>query len=357
MNQALIAQLLEPIPGDDIGGSDLAFDPVQDDIREARRQDDPSLAQGDWETEIKSANWPRVRELAEDVLTRRSKDLQVAAWYTEAMARLQGFEGLAVGLGVLDGLVNDFWAFCYPTLDPEDLEERAGKIEWLNRQLPLVIREIPLTDRASGGYSWLKWEESRTIDNLGLKDPAAKEKAVADGKLSGEMFDKAVQLSGRGYYEKLQAQIEAAATLATTLEKRVDERFGRDAPSLKDLRQAVQGCGELVGKLLTRFGGVPQPVAAPACRPPSDQAATPVTAAAPMAVGLLVNRADAIRALREAARYFRHNEPHSPVALLAERAANWAEMPLEQWLAAVIKDEGTLGQLRELLDIKPATGT
>mgnify|MGYP001266221620 CR=1 FL=1 len=358
MNQALIAQLLEPVPGDDIGGSDLSFDPVFDEIREARRQDDSSLAQGDWETEVKSAHWPRVRELAEAVLSRRSKDLQVAAWYTEAMTRLQGFEGLTVGLAVLDGLVNDFWAFCYPPLDPDDLEERASRIEWLNRQMPLVIREIPLTDRTSGAYSWLRWEESRTVDNLGLKDPAAREKAVADGKLTGELFDKAVQLSGRSFYEKLQNQIASAANAAATLERRVDERFGNDAPSLRELRQALQGCAELAGKLLARFGGLPQAQAAAplSARQEGTTGSSLLPTAAPMAVGLLVNRADAIRALREAARYFRHNEPHSPVALLAERAANWAEMPLEQWLAAVIKDEGTLGQLRELLDIRPVAG-
>jgi hypothetical protein len=29
-------------------------------------------------------------------------------------------------------------------------------------------------------------------------------------------------------------------------------------------------------------------------------------------------------------------------------------MPLEQWLASVIKDEGTLGHLRELLDLSSA---
>lgn len=356
MNNALIAQLLEPIPGDDICGTDLSFSAVFDEIREARRQEDPSLAQGDWETEIKTAHWPRVRELAEEVLSRQSKDLQVAAWYTEAMTRLQGFEGLAVGLGIMEGLVNDFWEFCYPTLDPDDLEERASKIEWLNRQMPLVIREIPLTDRSSGGYSWLKWEESRTIDNLGLKDPAAREKALADGKLSGEIFDTAVQVSGRGFYERLHAQTQTAAAVAATLEKRVDERFGHDAPSLKDLRQAIQGCEELVGKMLARLGGGAPATAAPTAGG-NDKEGNSMNAAslvaAPIAVGLIVNRADAIRALREAARYFRHNEPHSPVALLAERAANWAEMPLEQWLASVIKDEGTLGQLRELLDIRP----
>ena len=357
MTCLLTNQLLEPIPGDDIGGTDLSFSATFDEIRESRRHDDAGLTQGDWEIDLKTAQWPRVKELTEDILSTQSKDLQVAAWYTEAMTRLKGFEGLAAGLQVMDGLVNDFWEFCYPSYDPDDLEERAGKIEWLNKQMPLVIREIPLTDRASGSYSWLKWEESRAIDNLGLKDSAAREKAIAAGKLSGEVFDKAVQASGRSYYEKLYARIQEAVYAGAVLEQRVDQRFGSDAPSLKDTRQALQSCDELVAKLLTRLGGGSVTAAdapANAGKTPrsgiADAAATK-PAASRMNVGLIVNRSDAIDALREVANYFRHHEPHSPVALLAERAANWAEMPLEQWLSAVIKDQSTLGQLRELLDI------
>ncbi|RIX42015.1 MAG: type VI secretion system protein TssA [Rhodocyclales bacterium GT-UBC] len=356
MNQELLAQLLEPIPGDDICGIDVSYSTMFDEIREARRQDDPCLAQGEWETELKIAQWPRVRELTEEILSRQSKDMQVAAWFIEAMTRLKGFDGLATGLQVMDGLVNEFWEFCYPSYDPDDLEERAGKIEWLNKQMPLVIREIALTDRASGGYSWLKWEESRAIDNLGLKDIAAKEKAVASGKLSGEAFDKAVQTSGRGFYEKLQAQVQEAVAAALRLEKRVDERFGDDAPSLKELRSALQSCEELVGKLLSRLGGGRSQVDTPVITEGGGAQvhASQLGAITPVAVGLIVNRGDAIHALREVARYFRQNEPHSPVAFLAERAANWAEMPLEKWLEAVVKDQSTLGQLRELLDIRQA---
>lgn len=359
MPSASFSQLLEPIPGDDICGTDISFSAAFDEIREARRQDDSSLAQGDWETDLKTAQWPRVKELAEEILSQQSKDMQVAAWYTEALTRLKGFEGLATGLQVMDGLVNDFWEFCYPSYDPDDLEERAGKIEWLNKQMPLVIREIPLTDRASGAYSWLKWEESRAIDNLGLKDPAAREKAVAAGKLSGEVFDKAVQISGRNYYEKLHARIKEAVLASATLEQRVDQRFGSDAPSLKDIRQALQSCDELIGKLLTRLGGNAPAVEIPLAAGGGVRAGSGFPDSAPaarMAVGLIVNRSDAIQALREVAGYFRHNEPHSPVALLAERAANWAEMPLDQWLASVIKDQSTLGQLRELLDIPSPPG-
>lgn len=353
MSNPSLDELLEPIPGDDLCGADLSYAPELDEIREARRHDDPSLAQGAWETERKIANWPVVKDLAQTILCTRSKDLQVAAWYTEALARQQGFAGLALGLSVFEGLLAHFWEFCYPIYNPDDLEERASKIEWLDRQLPFVVREIALTDRGSGGYSFLKWEESRAIDNLGLKDPAAREKAVQEGKITGEQFDKAVQTSGRGYYEKLQLQIGEAAAAVTALEQRVDERFGMDAPSLKELRQAILACQELVGKLVARLGGSAlTPASNEVVERPSAAGSAPIAAGTTHAVGVIYNRNDAINALREVGRYFRQHEPHSPVALLAERAANWAEMPLERWLESVIKDDGTLGQLKELLDIR-----
>lgn len=355
MSNPSLDELLEPIPGDDICGVDLSYSTEFDEIREARRHDDPSLAQGEWETERKVANWPRVKELTQEILLARSKDLQAAAWYAEALTRQQGFAGLALGLRVLEGLLAHFWEFCYPAFDPDDLEERASKLEWLNRQMPLVVRDIPITDRGSGGYSWLKWKESRAIDNLGLKDPVAKEKAVQDGKITGEIFDKAVQTSGRGYYEKLHQQIVEAVDAMGALEKQVDERFGMDAPGLKDLRQSILACEELVGKLIARLGGSVANAGNGESQDRQGSAAIPVASAqnaASHAVGVIYNRRDAVNALREVARYFRQHEPHSPVALLAERAANWAEMPLEKWLESVIKDDGTLSQLKELLDIQ-----
>lgn len=52
--------------------------------------------------------------------------------------------------------------------------------------------------------------------------------------------------NGRTYYEKLYARIQEAVQAGEVLEQRVDQRFGSDAPSLKDLRQALQSCDELV---------------------------------------------------------------------------------------------------------------
>jgi type VI secretion system protein ImpA len=360
MNDTLLAALLDAIPGDDIGGVDLSFSDEFDAIRNARRQDDPSLAQGDWQMELKIAQWPKVVELAEDILRNKSKDLQVAAWYAEALTKLRGFEGLAFGLTVLDGLICDFWEFCYPSYDPEDTEERIGKIEWINQQLPMSVRNIPLTDHSSGGYSWHRWEESRAIDNLGLKDTVARDKAIASGKLSGEAFDKAVQTSGREFYEKLHRLIGDAKAAVLSLESHIDQHFGHNAPSLKDLRLAILSCHDLVGKLLTRMGGhlhaIPQGAATNSADKTLTDVSLAATATVPLftpTVGVIYSRSDAVKALREVSLYFKMNEPHSPVYFLVERAASWAEMPLDQWLASVIKDDNTLGQLQELLGVRP----
>jgi type VI secretion system protein ImpA len=342
--------LLAPIPGGNPGGEDIAYSTEIDAIREARRSDDARLAQGEWQTEIKAAQWPRMRELCESILVGRSKDMQVAAWYSEALTRLEGFIGLARGLAVWNGLLTDFWEFCYPVLDADDLEERVSKIEWLNRELALAVRMIPLTSSATG-YSWLKWEESRAVDNLGLKDPAAKEAAIAEGKLSGETFDLAVTNSGLGFYERLYQDLSHAQYVLGEVMRHVDARFGQQAPSLSELRDAIAVCGEWVERQLKRLGGAAAPAvttSVPAAAPVQPIGAHPMP---PAFSGDIASRDEAIRRLREVGRYFRECEPHSPVGLLAERAAVWAEMSLDQWLGTVVKDDSTLGQLRELLGL------
>lgn len=64
------------------------------------------------------------------------------------------------------------------------------------------------------------------------------------------------------------------------------------------------------------------------------------------------SRAQALAQLRLVADYFRRHEPHSPVAYLADRAAQWGDMPLHLWLRAVLKEPGALASLDELLGVQ-----
>ena len=90
----LRGDLLNPIPGADPAGADLRYDPVYDKIKEARQQDDDA-PQGDWQRQRKVADFALVAKLAGDALAGRSKDLQLAAWLTEAQLHREGFTGFS----------------------------------------------------------------------------------------------------------------------------------------------------------------------------------------------------------------------------------------------------------------------
>lgn len=61
----------------------------------------------------------------------------------------------------------------------------------------------------------------------------------------------------------------------------------------------------------------------------------------------------ALQQLRQVAEYFRQAEPHSPVAYLADKAARWGEMPLHEWLRAVVKDGAALASFEDMLGVEP----
>jgi type VI secretion system protein ImpA len=350
-----IPGLLSPFSQDSPGGEDLSFDPVMDDIREARRSDDPTLAQGAWVTKLKQADWGRVLQLCEGLLKDKTKDLQVAGWYTEALLQRDGFKGLVIGLKVINGLLSEFWESMIPRLEDGGMELRIGRLEWLDTTVGAAVRQLPITSPSSGGYSWLRWKESRDVENLGLKDSAAREAAIAEGKLSGEAFDKAVKASGASWFRKVHEELVAAVDTFQVLMATADRQMGLDSPVMNTLKESIEACESLGRTLRARFETMPLPSTEDAVSEPdfSDAPSGPQAgegASAPRAA--LASRAQAVARLREAAAYFRTYEPHSPVAPLADRAARWAAMNLDSWLAEVVKDDAVLAQLRTLLDFQ-----
>src|SRR4051812_28250574 len=113
--------LTDPIAGDSPSGAHLQFGAIYDQIREARRQDDEG-PQGLWERDRKAADHKLVIRLASDVLATKSKDLQIAAWLTEALTWQHGFAGLNEGLDLIRQLLDRFWETLYPELEDGDAE-------------------------------------------------------------------------------------------------------------------------------------------------------------------------------------------------------------------------------------------
>lgn len=276
--------LLVPVSVSQPCGEDLSFDACMDAIAAARRQDDPTLEQGEWATPLRTADWPLVAKRCAELLHARSKDLRLAVWLAEARAHTHRLRGLGDGFQLLAGLCERYWEHVHPLPEEGAHEQRSGNLAWLLGRTPALVKEF-----------------------------------AAEGDADRRLQDTSHCLAA------LQA-----------LQAAVDARLGADGPAFGPAREALQrAVDDAAGHA---------PPAGSAAREGMEQVARPAGVPA-----MPQSREQALAQLRLVADFFRRSEPHSPVAYLAEKAAKWGELPLHEWLRAVVKDPALVAQLDELL--------
>ncbi|WP_347246729.1 type VI secretion system protein TssA [Thermomonas sp.] len=354
-----VNELLAPIPGSDPAGSDASFSDQFDRIREARRADDPNLTQGDWQTELKVADWREAQKLSEDILQRTSKDLQAAVWLGEAVISRYGLEGAKDSFDLLTGLLDTYWEGLHPRADDGDLEERAGKLAWFASWGSRALQTMMLNDDPQGALTLAKWIDSREVDNMGRQNAEAYQAALDSGRISGDAYDSRMLATPDAVVRERMDQAQAARDAFARFSAMSDSRLGREAPSLAAIDDALKKIQTIYSRLATAKGMVG--VTAEDDAAATDGAVAPALMAsggggAALNLGSvnLASKESALRALGDIAGYFRRTEPHSPVAYLLERAVAWANMPLEQWLAEVVRDDTTLSSIRERVGLPPS---
>jgi hypothetical protein len=155
-------ELLLPISPANPAGTDMAFSPDMDAIAQARKFDDPSLAQGEWVTELKEADWGFVLDRCARLLRDKTKDLRVAVWLVEAAAKRHQLRGLGEGFRLLTGLCEQYWdQGLYPELEGADHEQRIGNLSWILSRTPALVREMPLTEGRGTAWSTVDFEAAR----------------------------------------------------------------------------------------------------------------------------------------------------------------------------------------------------
>ncbi|PYS04157.1 MAG: type VI secretion system protein TssA [Acidobacteria bacterium] len=338
--------LLTPIPGSNPSGQNVRYAPVYDKIKEARRKED-RIAQGDWRRALKEADYKLVIKLATEALARSSKDLQIGAWLTEALAYEQGLSGLAEGLGLLRSLIENFWDTVYPEPEDGDLELRAAPLSWVGdyRELELAVRSIPLT---KGGFSWLKYKESRTVGyEADVQESEAKQharsEAITEGKLTAEEFDADVAATPLADLEQVVAGAESALEALTPLGELCEQKFGNEAPSFRILRIAIEDIQHTARMLAAakrerELQTEPEQKIQEAELERRDAVGTPTvvsngTAAAatkPARVKIAsaqpADRDEAIQRIVDAAAFLRREDPRNPASYLSLRGLRWGEL-------------------------------
>jgi type VI secretion system protein ImpA len=338
--------VLTPLAGTAPCGPDLSFSVEFDRLQELRREDDATIPRGELDAEHKRADWPGVMKLASALLAEQTKDLRLAAWWTEAAAKLDGYAGLAEGVSLYARLCETFWDDVHPQPDGGDFDLRIGSITWLLGVVTGFARQLPVLQAGGQALSLAEWGSLRQRAR-GPDEEAA--------KAARDTLDR-LQRGASG--PALQQVLASARRIIDTLgqlQALVDARLGAEGPAFVAAREAMQDAVAGIERLATELGmGVAAAAQAPMESAAGHDAPATAGAASTGSPVMPVSRAQALAQLRLVADYFRRHEPHSPVAYLADRAAQWGEMPLHVWLRAVLKEPGALASLDELLGVNPA---
>lgn len=357
--------LLAPIGGRLPCGADLSFSTEFDQIAEMRREDDPTLDQGEWVTALKVADWPGVVRQCTQLLGEQTKDLRLAQWLTEALALTQGYAGLLQGLQLCAALSSQYWDELHPQADNGDMDQRVGNMTWLLQRLVTLVNTRPLTRGRQGAIYSLQDMAAAHHWQTQLERAPHDARQQAGDRLTLEQFMRALRETPKDELRATVQTVKACEQQLLAWQVQVDARLGQQGPSFSAAKDALAHAVHDIERLAREAGALTdatgeQAGEADGAFPDEHQDGDfEPSSGGPSAGGQkgpLRSRAQALQQLRDVAAFFRRTEPHSPVAYLAEKAVKWGDMPLHEWLRKVVKDQGAMSHLHELLGVEPEDG-
>jgi type VI secretion system protein ImpA len=363
--------LLAPIAGDAPQGADLREDysaqspyfrlrDARSEAREAERRAETAGEDGESAT---PPQWKTVVSLAKAAITERSKDLEIAAWLTEAMVRLHGLQGLTAGALLLRGLAERYWDGVFPLPDEDGISTRVAPVTGLSGAetdgtLMPPLRRLPLFTRPGGNpFGWWEWERSQELG--AIADPARRQARIDAGTLSPDDVEKEAVAAGAAHFGRLRRSLADALAAWSGMGEAMDALAGADGPSTGRVTSLLRAMAEVVG----RFAPAVQDDAA-AAEPEAMADGGEEGAPAPgvgrggggaRAGGAAPGRSrdEYLRQLVEIADYFRRTEPNSPLAYTLQDAVRRARLSWPELLVELVPDDATRIAILTSLGIKP----
>ena len=364
-----LAELLAPISPEAPAGTSLRADTsagslyyaIKDARAAARAAERGAMQLGDLAAAAQ-ADWDPVLELAPRILKERAKDLEITAWYIEALVRRRGFAGLRDGFRLARGLVEGFWDGLHPLPDEDGMATRLAPLSGLNGDesegtLIVPIGLVSITaDTEHGEYSTWHYQQSTELSRV--SDPAQREQRLAAGAVPMEKIAAAIAASPRETLQTLHEDLTQCREEFARLGEALESRAASSAPPASAIRAALDRAMDALtflakGALGPSAGGDAASAAGDA---PAAGGAAPTSAgqvAAPRVPGTIGSREEALVALARIADFFRRTEPHSPVPYAVERAVRWAGLPLPVLIEELIPDSNARSDFQKLTGVQP----
>lgn len=343
--ELLLAPLSEEAPVGADPRADYSVNSLYLKMKDARAEARRLERALDTDGEAPSATplWQVVFDSGCEILSGVGKDLEVSAWICEALARLQGFSGLLCGLNLSLGLIDGYWDTVYPLPDDEGMESRLAPFMGLNGQSedsPLIqcIRKMPITGPSSPyGY----WQYQKALEISHTADESRRTEKIAHGNITLEEFNTAVSETSPSFYLALVKSIIDIKASLDKLYNALYARVGVDAPPVSGINNALQQILEDVkifaNKKLEITHSTQEEMGE------QGEGGLEINSNVEDQVTRLndglFTREEALRQIQQIARFFRENEPHSPISYTLEELVRRARMSLPALLEELIVDE------------------
>ena len=323
------------------------------EARDAERRADGQI--GEAET---PPQWRTVRDLSVRLLSERAKDLEVGAWLTEALVRINGFAGLAAGASVLKGLAENFWdTGLFPLPDEDGIASVVAPVAGLNGLSGDGTLAQPLRKQAmyfkqdGGGVTFWEYMQAEEVEGIG--DAARKKARLAAGVPAFATVEADAKAAEPGHFQALRDDITAALLAWNLMSAELDQKAGSAGPAtgrVRDLLTQILACAQ-------RYAPALMVPAAPA-EGEAEIADTLVSSGTDIGKGVAptarpVNRDDMLSRLSEIAEFFRKQEPQSPLSLTLDEAIRRARLTWDELLAEVVADQAARDNMMIRLGIRP----
>lgn len=351
--------------GPDMRGTALYLS-IKDARGDARSAERAALTSGDPDAVPLRAGlrgWDMVAEGGMALLA-DTKDLQVAAWLTEAWLRSDGFAGLAAGFTLLAGLVERYWdQGLHPQEDEDGVETRVAPLFGLfgngdTGTLLQPIKLLPLSDHAPPMVA-LWTVEMVQAQSTRHDDPDLAEEMAERRRTQIAAMEAAIHRASPAFAGEAADGIAAALVSLDRLMAAIDARtpFGRFgsqvARPLEDAAALLRVHGPDAAGVEDIDLAPPTGEVAPL--EASDQVGA-TGAAAPVAVQVpapeLRNREQALATLLDVAAFFDRNEPQSIIGESLRHVVRRANLTAAGLLAELLPD----GEQRALFLLRAGIG-
>jgi type VI secretion system protein ImpA len=356
--------LLAPIADDRQVGADLRedFSPssLYYRLRDARAEARAAERAADSDAELDGApppQWRTIRELASQALREATKDLEIAAWYTEALLRSEGLRGLTAGFRLMGGLAAQYWDDLYPAPDEDGIATKVAPVTGLNGEggdgtLIQPLRKLPLYPRADGSMlAFWQYEQAQEVSGIG--DAARKQQRLDAGVLPFDTVENEARAAGSSRFATLRAQARAASEAWRAMSETLDTKAGTDSPPTSRVRDLLGAIIEVAERYAPADSSEGTDLPDVAGVISDGVTATGVPGVAVTAPGRLATREDALRALNDIADFFRRAEPHSPMAYTLQEAVRRGRLTWPELLAEIVPDSSSRHAILSSLGIRP----